>query len=380
MASNNHSATEKLTKRDPRLGVAGAAVLLIAASNSAQAATQLQDITCAETSTAAVARQPWGTGRSPYGLPYESWTSDDFAKLKAKIRDCGGDDAYVGYQEQLQERTRPSESALLRKGFEAELTTISNDPTEALQQLGDLSQRATASSMDRGDKAAMSAIVDNRRRGLLIRKAGQDRAQAAANAEPRLRALIADVNATPATIAGRSKLEKLYSGNNYRLPELSFEQQNRYWSAIGLRLAQIDQGISVQQCEPLTTKMGLPLAMQRYEIVEQLGISMSDVVCQSYVATGHGEFRPIGSTSAGLYSVRSGKTILIFQLGRYVRETSAFFPPSAPVQRGTPAFRFEGIRDGTGTTPVARGFLTNLLAQYAGPWTEFARDPQGSKD
>jgi hypothetical protein len=114
--------------------------------------------------------------------------------------------------------------------------------------------------------------------------------------------------------------------------------------------------------------------MARYEVIDQLGISMNNVVCQSYVATGHGEFRPIGPVGGGLYSVRSGKTPLVFQLGRYVQETDAFFPPSAPIQRGAPAFRFEGVRDSAATKPVPRGFLVNFLAQYTGPWTEFLRE------
>lgn len=356
------------------LAIASVSTVVIAASNPAEAAAQLQDIACTETSTAAVARQPWRPGRSPYGLPYESWTPDDFAKLKARIRECGGDAGYVSYEQQLQERTRPSESEQLRRGFAAELGAISKNPTQALQQLDDLSQRAQASSMGRGDKASIEANVANQRRGLLLRKAAQDQTQAEIDAEPRLRALIAEVNATPATIAGQRQLEHLYSDNRYRLPDLSFGQQNRYWSAIGRRLGQIAQELAVLKCAPLTAKMGLPPAMARYEVIDQLGMSMNTVVCQSYVATGHGEFRPIGPAGAGLYSARSGKTTLVFQLGRYVQEKGAFFPPSAPIQRGTPAFRFEGVLDGAATKPVPRGFLINFLAQYAGPWTEFLRE------
>ena len=354
--------------------IASALALVAGAANPARAAAQLQDLSCAEVSTTAVARQPWGLGGSPYGLPYESWTTEDFAKLKARVRECGGDSAYVGYQQQLQERTRPSESEQLRRGFAAELSAISKDPARALQQLDDLSQRAQASSMGRGDKASIAANVANQRRGHLLRKAAQDQTQAEVDAEPRLCALIAEVNATPATIAGQRQLEHLYSDNRYRLPDLSFGQQNRYWSAIGRRLGQIAQELAVQKCAPLTAKMGLPPAMARYEVIDQLGTSMNTVVCQSYVATGYGEFRPIGPAGAGLYSVRSGKTTLVFQLGRYVQENGAFFPPSAPIQRGTPAFRFEGVRDGAATKPVPLGFLINFLAQYAGPWTEFLRE------
>ena len=354
------------------LAIAGAFTVVVAAI-PAQAAAQLQDLACTETSTAAVARQPWGPGRSPYGLPYESWTADDFAKLKARIRECGGDGAYVGYQEQLQARSRPSESEQLRRGFAAELKAVSKDPTLALQQLDDVSQRAQASAMERGDKASIAANVANQRRGHLLRKASQDHAQAEIDAEPRLRALIAEVDATPATIEGQRQLEHLYSDNRYRLPDLSFAQQNYYSSAIGRRLGQIGRELAIQKCSPLTAKMGLPPAMARYEVIEQLGTPMNSIVCQSYVATGHGEFRPMGPAGAGLYSVRSGKTTLVFQLGRYVPENGAFFPPSAPIQRGTPAFRFEGVRDGAATKPAPRGFLINFLAQYTGPWTEFMR-------
>lgn len=92
------------------------------------------------------------------------------------------------------------------------------------------------------------------------------------------------------------------------------------------------------------------------------------------MTTGHGEFRQLGAVSAGVYTVRSGDTTLVFQLGRYVRESDAFFPPAAPVQRGTPAFRFEGVRVGGRTRPASWGVMINHLAQYAGAWTEFSRD------
>ena len=367
---------QRSARRAASLIAAAGVSTVVMAANPAQAATQLQDLACTETSTAAVARQPWGPGRSPYGLPYESWTPDDFAKLKARIRECGGDSAYVGYQEQLQARSRPSESELIRRGFAAELKAISKDPTLALQQLDDLSQRAQSSAMERGDKASIAANVANQRRGHLLRKASQDQAQAEIDAEPRLRALIVEVNATPATIEGRRQLAYLYSDNRYRLPDLSFAQQNRYESAIGRRLGQIHRELTLRKCAPLTARMGLPASMAAYEVIDQLGTPMNTIVCQSYVATGHGEFRPIGPAGAGLYSVRSGKATLVFQLGRYVKETGAFFPPSAPIQRGAPAFRFEGVRDGAATKPAPRGFLINFLAQYTGPWTEFLRDLQ----
>lgn len=169
----------------------------------------------------------------------------------------------------------------------------------------------------------------------MLRNASGDRARAEVDAEPRLRALISEVEATPATTAGRRQLALLSTGNRYRLPELTFQQQSRYEGALGRRIKQIDDELMLAKCAPLIAKMGLPTAMARYEVVDQLGTPMNLVVCQSYVATGHGEFRPICSAGAGLYAVRSGQTNLVFQLGRYAKDTGAFFPPSAPSQRGT---------------------------------------------
>lgn len=354
-------------------GAVSAIAALLGAAGPAHAGAQLRDLTCAEASTTAVAKQPWSPGRSPYGLPYEDWTADDFAKLKVRIRECGGDPAYIGYQQQLQARTRPSDSARLAANFAAELGTVSKDPTLALQQFDDLSRQVKASSMDLGDKASIGARIANQRRGEVLRKASEDRARAEVDAEPHLRALIDEVEATPATAAGRRQLVQVGSGNRYQLPELTFQQQNRYEGAIGRRIQQIDGELTLAKCAPLVARMGLPTTMARHEVVDQLGTPMNLVVCQSYVATGHGEFRPMGTAGAGIYAVRSGQTILVFQLGRYVKDTGAFFPPSAPIQRGTPAFRFEGVRDGSQTQPASRGFLINFLAQYTGPWTEFLR-------
>jgi len=293
------------------------------------------------------------------------------------MRQCGGDPAYVEYlgaqhRHLIQE---PRAALSVRLAFEAELKAIpAGDPAAVLAALDALSSRVQASSMDRGDKAGLEARIDNRRRGEMLRKNARDRAQAEADAEPVLKALIAEVNAMPATIAGRRRLAELASANRYRLPELSFSQQNRYGGAIERRMAQIDRQLILGKCAGHTARMGLPAPMAEYEIVGQLGMRMGEVVCESIVATGHGEFRQFGPVSAGAYTVRSGDATLAFQLGRFVRESDAFFPSAAPIQQGTPAFRFDGVRVGGRTQPAPRGFMINYLAQYAGPWTEFSRD------
>lgn len=202
----------------------------------------------------------------------------------------------------------------------------------------------------------------------------QERLEAETAAEPLLEALIAELDSTAATVAERRRLAHLLSANRYRLPELSFSQQNRYHGAIQRRLFQVDRQLALSKCADINARMGLTGRMAAYEIVDQLGTSMGDVVCQSAVATGRGEFRPLGPAQNGIYTVRSGGTTLVFRLGRYVRTSQAFFPSGSPAQLGEPAFRFDGVRVAGRTQPAPRGFLVNFLAQFAGPWTEFSRD------
>lgn len=261
---------------------AGVCITLLGGS-TAQAAGQVQLPSCAAIAASAVARQSWREGASPFGLAYGDWTPEDFTALASRVRHCGGDPAYVEYlatqHRHLIEEPKAARSA--RLGFEAELKAIpAGDPAAALAALYALSSRVQASSMGRGDKAGLEAGINNRWRGEMLRKEAQDRVQAEANAEPVLKALIAEVDATPATVAGRRRLAGLSSANRYRLPELSFPQQNRYAAAIDRRIAQIDRQLTLGKCASHTARMGLPVPMADYEVVGQLGMRMGEVVCR----------------------------------------------------------------------------------------------------
>ena len=347
---------------------------------------------CDSVSPAALGRQSWQQGRQSYGVFYEQWTDADFDALKAKMAQCGDSTAFVDSLQQLQARRRARSKAdqiiaaeqdafgarrastALSHQFIAELGRISGEPRDVLQQADDLLAMAAASAMNDQDKTFFEERVRLWLQDKSQRWPAADRDLVDKKGKDRLIELVAAVKATPATPEGLRQLSYLADNNRYRVPELSFPLQNNYYAALRQRISEIAETLRHDKCAPFTVKMGLGQEMASYEVVDQVGTRMGKVVCQSYVATGHGEFRPIGATSAGLYSVRSGDTTLVFQLGRYVSESGAFFPPSAPLQNGVPAFRFEGVRNGAVTRPVPRGFLINFLAQYTGPWTEFMRE------
>lgn len=373
------------------LALALSAGLGAGSPSSAQPVTRIQLGDCDSVSTAAVGRQSWQQGRQPYGVFYEQWTDADFDALKAKIAQCGGSTAFVDSLQQLQaRRSRPRAdqataaeqdaigarraSTALSHQFTDELVRISGEPRDILRQADDLLAMAATSAMNDQDKTLFKGRVWLWLQDKSQRWSAADRDLIDKKGKDRLAELIAAVKATPATPEGLRQLNYLADNNRYRLAELSFPLQNIYYSALGQRISEIVQTLRRDKCAPFTAKMGLGQEMASYEVVGQVGTKMGEVVCQSYVATGHGEFRPIGPPRAGLYSVRSGDTMLVFQLGRYVSQSGAFFPPSAPLQKGVPAFRFEGVLQGGRTQQVSWEFLINFLSQYGGPWTEFVRD------
>jgi hypothetical protein len=336
---------------------------------------------CEAVSARGVSNQNWRAGGTPYGLAYERWTVADFAALRAKVDQCGGGNlAWIRILErtQISNAQTSGGSAGLRDDLVNELESssqrLSDDPTRFLEQLDNVSARVDASQMDSADKVSVQARISNARRGALMRKAAQDRDQAEIDKMDQAQSLYAEAQGTPATVDGLRKLQHLLADNRYRLPDFSFGQQNDYYSVLSRRAGEIRRELQAAKCGPLTSSRGLPASMAAFPIVAELGASMGEVVCKSYVATGHSEFKPIGQTGSGTYSVRLGETVLIFQLGRYVEETDAFFPPSAPLQRGVSAFRLEGVMQNGRTRQLPRGSLVNLLASYTGPWSEFTRE------
>jgi hypothetical protein len=315
------------------------AVMMTCTFAHSQPAETIGRIPCEQLTSDTLAAQPWNANGQPFGLPITAWTSDAFQALRSRITACHGDKpankvrSLIRHVEHLEGHTKPILDDLVRKEIYDRLT-------------------ADRQQLERIQKSELQA---------------QAKAREATEAESptRLKEAIAKIRSMPPTVETAQKLNDLLTNNNFRLPELTFPDQNTYHQIISEKLAELSNSRTEAKCAPVVSKLNVPPDLEGAVILTPVGnLSLAQFLCAAAVSTGRASIGANPRQGEGVYVLKIRDLTLTFEGGRYVSQADAFFPRSSPVQQGVKAISLRSATTPDGPIPLDRGFIVNLHAQF----------------
>jgi hypothetical protein len=385
--------------------------LLQGVSANASGKETISQLGCPAVSQAGVARQPWSIGGSPYGVPLAQWDQDDFGLLRARISDCAkqsGADvrgllAYVQHLESITRSQKAVSDPVRRQAVADEAHRHSQALNDAMEQAANERERVhqAEKEIERGvlkkvesftSSAELTAycretsksLPDSTRWDVVARckeklallaitdRQAEEARQAEASAKE-LPDLLRKLDEMPENMETVRRLNDLLADNRYRLPKLSYHDQNSYYTAIGARLAKIGDRLADAACEGVVAKLAVPAEIKNPRVIDGLtGVSLTYFLCGPALTTKNVSVK-LGGDDTVLITVE--KIGLTFARRRYIAGSGAEVALDSPVQGGVNALVLTGVSEGG--RPVAFGnpnfYVVNFYSQFTPQMAEFQR-------
>ncbi|UWU92685.1 hypothetical protein [Bradyrhizobium sp. CB1015] len=400
------------------LTLAGFALLVLQniPANAASLET-ISRLSCSDVSQSAVARQSWSASGAPYGVPLAEWRQDEFAQLRSRIVECGkqsGSDsrALIAYLQRLEGMTRLQNSAADRAGRQTSVDEAhrrSQALNESMEQAQSDRQKASEAEkeVERGlvtkveaftsaselklfcsetwksqlpETTRVDVVVACKSKLSRLAIADQENAEArkAQTSATQLSELIRKVREMPATNETVQQLQYLRSDNHYRLPTLTFQDQNSYINAIDGRLGEIGNQLTDATCAGVVSKIAVPQDLRDAVVVDGLaGVSLTYFLCGPALTTRNVSVR-LGQRD--LVEVKVESVILTFARRRYLPDRKIDMAVDSPIQGGVNALVLTGAADGG--RPVQIGnpnfFVINFYSQFTPQLDEFLKQSSSS--
>jgi hypothetical protein len=391
--------------------------LFLAQTIAAQALSpeSISSLPCPQVTQAGVARQSWSANGAPYGAPLIEWGRQEFSLLRARIAECArqtGSDVrgLLAYMPRLEEMTKlqngQSTAALERKQRDADLTAQrearsieerqrSQAAYERLVQRRDQEAEAANSSnanerdlvakvetfasqeelksfckdvwqSELPQNARVSVISNCKRRLGVMAIADQEQAEKrqAETSAKLLPDLIQKLKQMPDNGDTLQQLQNLKSDNHYRLPSLSYPDQNKYFQVIESRLGEISTKRLDAKCETVISKIAVPKEVRDAIIIDGLdGVSLTYFLCGPVLTT--------GSVSVVLkqddtVDIKVRSFTLTFVRRRYLPERKIEVALNSPIQGGVNALVLTGAYNGTDQLAIGNPnfFVVNFYSQF----------------
>jgi hypothetical protein len=371
----------------------------------------ISQLGCPAVSQAGVARQPWSVGGSPYGVPLAQWDQDEFGLLRGRIADCAkqsGTDVrgLLAYVQHLESVTRSQNSAsdpvrrqaaadeahrhsqalndaMVRSAKERERNFQAQkdvehgvlEKVESYTSSADLTAYCRETSKSLPDSTRWDVVARCKEKLALLamadRKAEEARqAEASANKLPDL---IRKLDEMPADQETVRRLNDLLSDNHYRLPELSYHDQNSYNSAIEARLAKIGNRLTDAACDGVIAKLAVPAEIRDARVIDGLaGVSLTYFLCGPALTTKNVSVKLERDDTV---AIAVDDVVLTLARRRYFADGAAAVAPDSPVKGGVDALVLTAATKGG--RPVAVGnpnfFVINFYSQFTPQLAEFLR-------
>lgn len=377
----------------------------------------ISGLTCVAVSQNVLARQSWSSGGAPYGVPLTQWGEEEFARLRARIADCAkqsGTDArgLIAYVHRLEGMTRLQNSAAdpaRRQAAVDEAHRRSQALNDSMEQAQKDRQRAYEAEKDveRGvlDKVEAFTSSDElkafcketwnsqlpqttrldvmgRCKEKLARLAIADQqAEEARHAEAsgnQLPDLIRKVQEMPATPETARQLQYLRSDNHYRLPSLTYHDQNSYLSAIDGRLNKISSQLTDAACTEVVSKIGVPDVLRDAVVVDGLaGVSLTYFLCGPALTTRNVSVR---LAPQDLVEIKVEAFTLTLARRRYLPDTKAEIALDSPIKGGVNALVLIGATQGRDRIAIGNPnfFVINFYSQFTPQVSEFLKQSADS--
>lgn len=401
-----------------RLTLASFALLVLQnISANASSLETISRLSCSDVSQSAVARQSWSANGAPYGVPLAEWHQDEFAQLRSRIAECArqsGTDSrgLIAYLQRIEGMTRLQNSA----GDRAHRQTSVDEAHRRSQALNESMEQAQKDQraardaemeVERGLVAKVEAfasaselksfcsetwksqlpettrvdvVVACKSKLSKLAIADQENAEArkAQTSATQLSELIRKVREMPASQETVRQLQYLRSDNHYRLPSLTFQDQNSYINAIDGRLGEIGNQLTDAACAGVVSKIAVPQELRDALVVDGLaGVSLTYFLCGPALTTRNVSVR-LGQRD--LVEVKVESTTLTFARRRFLPDRKIDVAVDSPIQGGINALVLTGAADGA--KPIAIGnpnfFVINFYSQFSPQRDEFLKQSSSS--
>jgi hypothetical protein len=383
---------------------------------NASAPETISQLGCPAVSQAGVARQSWSVGGSPYGVPLAQWGQDEFGLLRTRIADCAkqsGTDVrgLLAYVQRLESMTRSQNSAadpMRRQAAVDEAHRRSQALNDAMEQATKERERAyqaekeverailekveaftSSADLTTYCRETSKSLPDNTRWDVVARckaklallamadRQAEEAHQAEASAKA-LPELLQKLQAMPANEETVSKLQYLH--NNYRLPSLSYHDQNSYLQAIDRRLGEISERQTEVACGGVVSRIAVPDALRDALVIDGLaGVSMTEFLCGPALTTRNVTVRLAGQDRA---EIKVEDITLTFARRRYLADDKVEVALDSPVKGGVNALVLVAAASGTNGLAIGNPnfFVINFYSQFTPQVAEFLKQQSFHSD
>jgi hypothetical protein len=367
---------------------------------------------------AGIARQSWSAGGAPYGAPLTEWNAQTFSVLRRRISECAGQTsgdlrgllAYVQRLEgmvQLQnaqskaaadrklqaqdnvdlatqrdarsiadrERSQGAyERFVQRRNEEAASVNSSGDNERELlakveaftsqNELKSFCKDEWGSQLPLATRISVMSNCKRRLQLMAISDQQQEEARQAEASRKLLPDLIQRVKQMPAIEDTVRQLQDLKSDNHYRLPSLSFSDQNSYFQAIESRLAEINGKRIDAKCETVISKISIPNEIRDAIIIDGLGgISLTHFLCGPVLTSGNVS---VAFGPSDTVEIKVDSFTLTFARRRYLSDRQVEVALNSPIQGGVNALVLTGAADGASRLAIGNPnfFVINFYSQF----------------
>lgn len=396
-----------------------ALLLIQTASASAISPEVVRNLQCSQVTQAGIARQSWSAGGAPFGAPLSEWNASAFDQLRYRISECAsraGQDprGSLAYLQRLEGMTRLQNAQSAAAGERGQRRGTSPDVAAEhdarSSEDGQRSQTAYERFVQQRDQEVQAANSPDTNERSLVAKvetfASQDELKAfcngvwrsqlpenarinvIANCKRRLQLMAIDdqkqaetrqmdasgellpdliqkLKQMPDNEDTLRQLQNLKSDNQYRLPSLSYPDQNKYLQAIDSHLAQISTKRLNDKCAVVTSKISVPNEIRDAIVIDGLdGVSLAYFLCGPVLTT---DKVSVTLRHEDVVDVKVGLFTLTFARRRYLKDRKIEVAVNSPIQGGVNALILTGASNGTDELAIgnANFFVVNFYSQFS---------------
>lgn len=396
-----------------KLAWMAAAGLLIPAAPVAASSNDIAKLTCAQVGQSEIAQQSWSIDGKPFGVPYREWDALTFDSLRRRVSDCAAQAgqnprSQLAYLQRLEGLTK-LQNAMSTSGVESrsivpvakppQVTAEQPRPRErdTIPQPAQLSSGPTGAAASIETEASLLAKVEaydtqdelrsfcrsiwGSNRDIAVRLAVRSNCERRfqlmkvadqANAERRqeeesakqLPGLIREIQELPDSDEARQRLRTLITNNNFRLPTLSFRDQNSYFQEIQSRLGKLESARGNAKCDLLLSKKRVPAEIRDAIVQDGLGgVPLATFLCGP-ILTANNVSVALGSGSTA--EIKVDDYTLTFARRRLLKDRNIDVALESPIIGGVSALVLTGAAQRNRQIAIGNSnfFIVNFYSQY----------------
>lgn len=390
-----------------------AAGLLIPMGPVAASSNDIANLTCAQVGQSEIARQSWSINGKPFGVQYRDWDALTFDSLRRRVSDCAtqagqNPRSQLAYLQRLEGLTK-LQNAMSASGVESRNTVPAAQPSQVTaEQPRSREYNAPPRPAQRISEATTSAASNETESSLLAKVEAYDtqdelrtfcrsiwgsnrdiavRLAVRSNCERRFQLMkIADQESTerrqeedsakqlPGLIQeiqelsdsdeARQRLRTLLTNNNFRLPTLSFRDQNSYYQEIQSRLGKLESARSNAKCDLLLSKHRVPLEIRDAIVQDGLGgVPLATFLCGSILTANNVS---VALSSGSTAEIKVDDYTLTFARRRLLKDRNIDVALESPIVGGVSALVLTGAAQRNRQIAIGNPnfFVVNFYSQY----------------